>query len=184
MENLLKKADQIMNVRSEEKDREYGGFNDSISRAAAIASNMCDIHISPIVMTKCLIALKLGRLKYNLKDDTIMDAMAYLDGLQKVREENKLPFGYEGEEHGQLVKNIEERLCCDGSIKCPENYMAEDAVAFAFKGIVHEAKKYSEAAKVIITEDDLSYRFRSAVFETGMTIVELLNRINSAVRYE
>lgn len=84
--NILKKADEIMNARSEEKDREYGPFVESIKRAATIATQMCDIEITPETFCKCLIALKLGRLKFNIKDDTLLDAVAYLDGLQKVRD--------------------------------------------------------------------------------------------------
>lgn len=97
MENLLKKADAIMNSRAEEKDREYGPFVESIERAAIIADSICDVHISTKDFCKCLIALKIGRLKFNVKDDTIMDAMAYLDGLQKVeaeeQSEENLPIG-------------------------------------------------------------------------------------------
>lgn len=92
MKNLLEKANEIMNVRSEEKERQYGPFVESITRASIMATEMCDVTISEETMVKCLIALKLSRLKYNLKDDTIMDGMAYLDGLQKVREATKLPF--------------------------------------------------------------------------------------------
>ena len=83
--NILKKADEIMNARSEEKDREYGPFAESIERAAIIATQMCDVPISSETFCKCLIALKLGRLKFNIKDDTLLDAVAYIDGLQKVR---------------------------------------------------------------------------------------------------
>lgn len=91
IKNLLLEANGIMNERSEEKNREYGPFVESINRAAFIATQLSEVTISPETMVKCLIALKLGRLKYNLKDDTIMDAMAYLDGLQKIREDN-IPF--------------------------------------------------------------------------------------------
>ena len=84
--NILKKADEIMNARSEEKDREYGPFVESIKRASVIATEMCGIEITPEIFCKCLIALKLGRLRYNIKDDTLLDAVAYIDGLQKIRD--------------------------------------------------------------------------------------------------
>lgn len=96
MKNLLRQADSIMNERNEEKDREYGPFVESIRRCAAIANEMCEEYISPEVMCKCLIALKLGRLRYNTKDDTILDGIAYLDGLYKVMQQEmadeELPF--------------------------------------------------------------------------------------------
>lgn len=86
-----------MNSRSEEKEREYGPFTESIRRCATIANEMCEeAYITPEVMCKCLVALKLGRLRYNIKDDTILDAMAYLDGLHKVHRQEcmdeELPF--------------------------------------------------------------------------------------------
>ena len=97
MKNLLKRADAIMNGRAEEKEREYGPFVESIRRAATIANEMCDeVYITPEVMMKCLIGLKLGRLRYNLKEDTILDALSYIDGLYKVNqaelEDETLPF--------------------------------------------------------------------------------------------
>lgn len=95
MSDLLQQANMIMNLRNEEKEREYGPFVESIRRAANIATEMSDVYISPETMCKCLIALKLGRLKYNLKDDTLMDGMAYLEGLTQLRDaeiEDELPF--------------------------------------------------------------------------------------------
>jgi hypothetical protein len=53
---------------------------------------MCDVPISPETFCKCLIALKLGRLKFNIKDDTLLDAVAYIDGLQKVRDSQNVKF--------------------------------------------------------------------------------------------
>lgn len=112
--DVLKKADEIMNLRSEEKDREYGGFVDSITRAAKIANEMCDVSITAETLCKCLVALKLGRLKYNMKDDTFVDAVAYLDGLHKISREGlnmelELPFQqmnhYEND-YKKLLNNV------------------------------------------------------------------------------
>lgn len=87
--NILERANQIMNTRSEEKNREYGPFVESIERAAIIADQICDVKITPETFCKCLIALKIGRIKFNIKDDTLLDAVAYLDGLQKIRDAKK-----------------------------------------------------------------------------------------------
>lgn len=87
--NILKEADAIMNDRAQEKDRQYGGFVESITSAAKIASELTGIEITPETMCKCLIALKMGRLRYNLKDDTLVDAVAYIDGLQKIRDNHE-----------------------------------------------------------------------------------------------
>ena len=85
MINILKEANAIMNDRAQEKDRQYGGFVESITSASIIASELTGMDIRPETMCKCLIALKMGRLRYNLKDDTLVDAVAYIDGLQKIR---------------------------------------------------------------------------------------------------
>lgn len=84
--NILKEADAIMHDRAQEKDRQYGGFVESITSAAKIATEMTGVNITPEIMCKCLIALKLGRLRFNMKDDTLVDAVAYIDGLKQIRD--------------------------------------------------------------------------------------------------
>lgn len=83
--SAIKKADNIVNKRSEEKDREYGPFSESMKRAAIIATQMTNHNITTEDMFKIMIALKLGRLKYNIKDDTIVDGIAYLEGLYNLK---------------------------------------------------------------------------------------------------
>ena len=83
--------------RSEEKEREYGPFNESLERAAIIATQLSGVEISTETFMKCMIALKLSRLRYNSKPDTIKDGIAYVYGYgeyMKVRnsEVNDLPF--------------------------------------------------------------------------------------------
>jgi hypothetical protein len=78
-----------MNVRSEEKERQYGPFVESIVSISVIASELTRKEITPEDVCKVLIALKVGRLRHNIKDDTLVDAAAYLDGLQKVRDMKK-----------------------------------------------------------------------------------------------
>ena len=43
--NILKEADDIVNSRSEEKERQYGPFSESMSKAARIASELCNKEI-------------------------------------------------------------------------------------------------------------------------------------------
>ena len=76
--NILEKANEIVNLRKEEKERQYGPFDDSIKKAAKIASELCNKEISSDDFFKCLIALKLSRLSYNYKEDTFIDCVAYL----------------------------------------------------------------------------------------------------------
>jgi DNA-binding protein H-NS len=55
--NILKKADQIINERSEEKKRMYGPFDKSMQKAATIASELCNKTITTEDFYKCMIAL-------------------------------------------------------------------------------------------------------------------------------
>ncbi len=76
--NILEKANQIVNHRSEEKEREYGPFSEGMKRAASIASGMSGKDITANDMYIALVALKLSRQSYNFKDDNLLDAVAYL----------------------------------------------------------------------------------------------------------
>ena len=87
--NILKEADAIMNDRAQEKERQYGNFVDSMYSASIIATELTGIEISPENFCKCMIALKLGRMRYNVKDDTLVDAVAYIDGLKKILDASK-----------------------------------------------------------------------------------------------
>lgn len=79
--NILLKANEIVNERAEEKTREYGPFDESMTKAAIIASELCNKHITTEDFYKCLIALKMSRMAYNLKEDTLLDAIAYIGAL-------------------------------------------------------------------------------------------------------
>ena len=79
--NILLKANEIVNERAEEKTREYGPFDQSMTKAAVRASELCNKHISTEDFYKCLIALKMSRMAYNLKEDTLLDAVAYIGAL-------------------------------------------------------------------------------------------------------
>lgn len=90
--NILKKADEIVNLRSEEKERMYGPFKDSMERAAVIY-NACsppEEQISPKGMYRALVALKLAREAYSHREDNLLDAVAYLGALNNYIEENNV----------------------------------------------------------------------------------------------
>ena len=76
--NILEKANFIVNHRSEEKEREYGPFADGMQRAAKIAAGMSGKDITAHDMYIALVALKLSRQSYHFKDDNLLDAVAYL----------------------------------------------------------------------------------------------------------
>ena len=81
--NICKEADNIVNDRDEEADRQYGPFSEGMERAAAILKGMTGIdEIDAIVMYKALIALKLSRESFNHKTDNLLDCVGYLQGLE------------------------------------------------------------------------------------------------------
>jgi predicted nucleic acid-binding protein len=79
--NILEKANEIVNLRSEEKAREYGPFVEGMERSAQILSGMTGTNVDAVFMYKALIALKLSRESYNHKEDNLLDAAAYLGSL-------------------------------------------------------------------------------------------------------
>lgn len=82
--NILEKANEIVNLRSEEKEREYGPFEDGMEIAAKIASLLSNKQISTVDMYNCMIALKLSRESYNHKEDNLLDAVAYIGSLNNL----------------------------------------------------------------------------------------------------
>ena len=83
---ILDHANDIVYNRSEEKEREYGPFIKSMEKAAKIATELCNKEITTDDFYKCMIALKLSRLAYNIKYDTILDAVAYLTSFHNKKE--------------------------------------------------------------------------------------------------
>ena len=79
--NILKEADQIVNQRSEEKQRMYGPFEDSMELAAKIASLTTGKNIEAKDMYLCMVALKLSREAHSHKEDNLLDCVAYLGAL-------------------------------------------------------------------------------------------------------
>tara|TARA_R110000744_G_scaffold33416_4_gene78441 strand:+ start:4490 stop:4756 length:267 start_codon:yes stop_codon:yes gene_type:complete len=79
--NILKKADEIINDRKQEKERMYGPFEKGMDRAAHIAKGMTGKNITAEDVYACMVALKLSRHSYNYKEDNLLDAVAYLGSL-------------------------------------------------------------------------------------------------------
>ena len=89
--NILEKADQIVNKRSEEKERMYGPFSKSMARATLIynASSPDNEQISIRGMYRAMIALKLSREAYSHREDNLLDAAAYIGALNNFIEEEE-----------------------------------------------------------------------------------------------
>ena len=91
MSNILEKANQIVNGRSEEKERQYGPFKASMKRAAALYNLMSpkDQQITAAGMYRAMIALKLSREAYAHKEDNLLDAIAYMGSMNDYLEEHE-----------------------------------------------------------------------------------------------
>ena len=79
--NIFEEANSIIFDRDEEKDRKYGPFSESMSKTARVATELCNKDISTEDVFKVLISLKISRMAYNHKHDTMLDAIGYITGL-------------------------------------------------------------------------------------------------------
>ena len=84
--NILEKANEIINLRSEEKVRQYGPFIECNARAARIATELCGKEITTKDIYNFQIALKLAREAYAHKEDNLLDAIAYMGALNNFYE--------------------------------------------------------------------------------------------------
>lgn len=89
MPNILNEANQIINNRSEEKERQYGPLSEGFERAAMIASGMSGRTWTADDMFIAMIALKFSRQSYNFKEDNLLDAVAYIGGWQNYIDEQR-----------------------------------------------------------------------------------------------
>ena len=87
--NILEQANDIVNKRSEEKERQYGPFSEGMRRAAKIASGMTGKDFTAGDMYASLVALKLSRHSYNYKEDNLLDACAYIGALDNYEKEKR-----------------------------------------------------------------------------------------------
>ena len=81
MSNILEQADQIVNHRSEEKERQYGPFEESMERMKNIFNSISGLNLETKHMYQVMIALKLSRESYNHKEDNLLDAVAYMGAM-------------------------------------------------------------------------------------------------------
>jgi len=80
-DNILKQANDIVNNRSEEKERKYGPFDESMIKTAQLASLMSNKTITTIDCFHVLIALKLSRESHCHQRDNLLDAAAYIGAM-------------------------------------------------------------------------------------------------------
>lgn len=81
--NILLKANEIINERSEEKQRQYGDFSKGMENAAdlfnCLTNNKYKIMAEDMYMA--MVSLKLSRQAFNHKEDNLLDCVAYIAAL-------------------------------------------------------------------------------------------------------
>lgn len=92
MSNILETANQIVNERSEEKERQYGPFQVSMERATVLYNMMSPEgqRITTAGMFRAMIALKLSREAHAHKEDNLLDAVAYMGAMNDYLESQQL----------------------------------------------------------------------------------------------
>jgi hypothetical protein len=89
MSNILVRANEIVNLRSEEKERQYGPFHECNERIAALASIMIQKKITAEDIYYIQMAIKLGRQSFNHKQDNLLDLVAYAAALNNFKEDER-----------------------------------------------------------------------------------------------
>jgi hypothetical protein len=84
--NILEKANEIVNLRAEEKEREYGPMSWTNEHAAKIASLLLKKEVTCIDIYYFQIALKLARESWCHKEDNLLDLVAYIGGYNNYME--------------------------------------------------------------------------------------------------
>jgi len=79
-ENILETANKIT---SEDRQEQYGHPKDSMTKAAIIASEICNKTITAQDVAKIQIALKLARQSHKAKTDNLVDLCGYAWVLSK-----------------------------------------------------------------------------------------------------
>ena len=109
MSNILEQANNIINNRSEEKERQYGPMGEGFERAAMIASGMSGKEWNAHDMFIAMVALKFSRQSYNFKEDNLLDAVAYIGAWQNYINDTK-PEHAGPDTHGDIRTSQKELL--------------------------------------------------------------------------
>lgn len=81
MANILEAADNIVNHRSEEKERMYGPFDKSMDTMRDIFNAMTGLKLNTEHMFKAMMAMKLAREAHTHREDNLLDLAAYTGAL-------------------------------------------------------------------------------------------------------
>jgi len=87
--NIFLHADNIVNNRSEERERQYGPFSEGMENAAKIFNGITGLNFTAREMFFAIIALKLSREGYSHKYDNLLDCISYIGGLNNYENEQE-----------------------------------------------------------------------------------------------
>jgi len=126
MSNILEQANNIINNRSEEKERQYGPMGEGFERAALIASGMSGKEWTAHDMFIAMVALKFSRQSYNFKEDNLLDAVAYIGAWQNYINDTKPDHAGPDthEDISNAAKNLKKELLTEEQSK--ETFEEED----------------------------------------------------------
>ena len=79
--SVLLQAESIVN---NDRNEQYGDANEAFELYAKILETTFGIVLTPSELCKVMIAVKLGRLKYKYKEDSIIDTCGYLELLNRL----------------------------------------------------------------------------------------------------
>lgn len=92
IKNTLEEANDIIFNRAEEKQREYGPIDESLSDTATVASIISNKEIDIEMVYAVLMGLKISRMRWNKKHDTFLDSIGYTAAyeayLRKIEKQN------------------------------------------------------------------------------------------------
>lgn len=84
--NILRRADQIVNHRAEEKLRQYGPFGKAMRTIATCFSALTGIKLKPKHINLIYMIAKLQREAHSHKEDNLLDLVAYAAQLNNQEE--------------------------------------------------------------------------------------------------
>ena len=73
-DSLLLQADKVVNG---DRNEQYGDAKQAFNEYSEILKTTFNISLSPEEICKVMMAIKLGRLKYKFKEDSLLDLMGY-----------------------------------------------------------------------------------------------------------
>jgi hypothetical protein len=83
-ESILLEANKVVNG---DRNEQYGDAKEAFTIYSEICKSAFGLELSPDEICKVLMAVKLGRLKYKYKRDSIVDLCGYAEILSKLMEE-------------------------------------------------------------------------------------------------